>query len=126
MSMNPLMSPASVSWLALRTRFAGRPVFNLILLAAILPTGLSKAQTNSLLDHFSWGVTPSIVQVGQPFPSSIQARDATNSLLTNFNGTVLLSELVPGGSPTVLLTEIETINTERVELSNVSTNPVDL
>ena len=37
-----------------------------------------------------------------------------------------LSELLPTSPPTVLITEVQTINTQRVEFANLSLDPVDL
>jgi uncharacterized repeat protein (TIGR01451 family) len=97
-----------------------------ILSVGLLSTfGLARAQTESP-DHYSWGTLPPSVQVGQPFAAVVQARDAGEVLVTNFSGDVMLSEVVPGKSPTLLITEVETINFERAEFSNVSTNPVDI
>jgi uncharacterized repeat protein (TIGR01451 family) len=78
------------------------------------------------VDHFSWSPVPASVQMGQPFLVSIQARDNNNQLYSNYAGAVLLSCLTPTPSPTVLISEVETIANERVELSNLSSNAVDI
>src|SRR5262245_13832721 len=79
--------------------------------------GLLIGQT---LDHFSWSAVPASLKAGQFFQTSVQARDVFNNPVTNFNGIVFLSELTPTPSATILITEVETVATERVELSNVS------
>src|SRR5262252_7057633 len=85
--------------------------------------GLLIGQT---LDHFSWSAVPSSIQAGQFFQAGLEARDAGNNLVTNFNEIVFLSELTPTVGATILITEVETVAAERVELSNVSPNPVDI
>jgi uncharacterized repeat protein (TIGR01451 family) len=78
------------------------------------------------LDHFSWGPLPGAAGAGQSFAVVVQARDISNNLIGAFSGPVMLTALVPGAAPGVLITEVETINTKRVELSNVSSNAVDV
>ena len=39
------------------------------------------------IDHFSWGVVPSLQLVSQPFAVMIAALDYSNNVATNFNGT---------------------------------------
>ena len=53
------------------------------------------------------------VQVGQSFAAAVQARDLDNNLVTSFNGSVMLTALVPNPSPTLLITEVETLISTR-------------
>ncbi|MDB6065588.1 MAG: hypothetical protein JWR26_1796 [Pedosphaera sp.] len=52
--------------------------------------------------------------------------DVAGNFTTNFNGPVLVSGFLPTTAPTILITEVETINKERIELSNLSLSPVDV
>jgi uncharacterized repeat protein (TIGR01451 family) len=97
----------------------------LALFVVAAPPGRTLAQPASSLDHFSWPTIVTPQQAGRPFLAMVQARDSGDNPFSGFNGTVALREWVPGQSPGVLITEIETINAEGVELSNVSPNPVD-
>jgi uncharacterized repeat protein (TIGR01451 family) len=115
------MKPTCLGWVG-RQRGDWRIIWGAMLLLAVRPI---QAQA-SAVDHFSWGAVPATVQVGQSFAAAVQARDLDNNLVTSFNGSVMLTALVPNPSPTLLITEVETISTKRVELSNVSTNPVDI
>ena len=89
-------------------------------------TGNSQAQSTAPVDHFSWGAVPTLVTAGQPFAALVQAGDVSGNFTTNFNGNVTLTMLSPVAPPNVLITEVETITTKRVEISNLSTNLVDL
>jgi len=52
------------------------------------------------VDHFSWSNIPSPQYAGQPFAVTIGAQDASNSPVTNFNGTVALSGFANGNGTT--------------------------
>ena len=78
------------------------------------------------LDHFYWSAVPSTAQVGEPFFVTLRARGPGNSAYTNFNGTVRVTEMIPAQSPGLLITEVQTVNTNRVELSNVAAAPLDV
>ena len=52
--------------------------------------------TISALDHFSWSSIPSLQFVNEPFLVSIQARDSSNNLVTNYSGPAALSATAPG------------------------------
>jgi uncharacterized repeat protein (TIGR01451 family) len=93
------------------------------LYALFFHTGNAPAQT---LDHFDWGVVPNTVAEGQPLALVLTARDLGDNVLASFSGLVTLTAITPVSSPTLLITEVETIYAERVELSNVSTNAVDV
>src|SRR6266566_2864722 len=83
---------------------------------------ISAAGQSNGLDHFSWAPLPTTLQAGQPAAVSIQARDLGNNVVSGFSGQASLSGLIAQQNPTVLITEVETISTRRVELSNGSTN----
>jgi uncharacterized repeat protein (TIGR01451 family) len=51
----------------------------------------------SALDHFSWAAVASPQFVDQPFGVSIEARDFSNRLVTNFTGSVSLSGVTGAG-----------------------------
>lgn len=95
----------------------------LVLLPLLFSPKLGRAQS---LDHFAWSPVPAVVSARQPFDATFEARDSQDRLLTGYSGPVLLSALVPGTNATVLITEVETANTKRVELSNVSSAPVEI
>lgn len=78
------------------------------------------------LDHLFWSTPPPIVQAGQPFSMGLQARSWGGELATNFNGTVALSGATVEGVSKLIITEVETWNTQRVELSNLSTQTQDI
>ena len=59
----------------------------------------SNAMLTVTVDHFTWGPIPSPRFVSTPFAVSVQARDMTNGLFTNFTGTVVL--LSTNGIPIV-------------------------
>src|SRR5262245_10610688 len=94
-------------------------VFMLVVLRAGSVTGQS-------LDHFTWSPPPVTAVPNQPIPLMLQAQDASNNVVTNFNGSALLTVTVPQALPNILITEVESINDKRVEISNVSTNSVDV
>jgi uncharacterized repeat protein (TIGR01451 family) len=83
-----------------------------------------KTTAQSVVDHFSWGAVPTTVQAGFPISALVQARDFDGGLFTNFNGEVSVTELIPSQIPHLLITEVQTVNTQRVELSNLSSSPV--
>jgi uncharacterized repeat protein (TIGR01451 family) len=87
---------------------------------------ISTAQTSNSLQAFSWSGIPAIVISGQPFSASLEARSSVNTIDTNFNGVVAISEVSPIPTTSVLITEIQTIGTNRVEISNLSAESQDL
>ncbi len=82
--------------------------------------------SSRLAGGFFFPIPSATVQIGQSFAATLQARDLGNNLVTSFNSSVALTAFTPGQSPTLLITEVETITTKGVELSNVSTNPLDV
>jgi hypothetical protein len=56
-----------------------------------------------LLDHFTWAPVPSPQSVGVPTVVTIEARSASNSIVTNFNGTVALSAATGGLTTNTIL-----------------------
>ena len=92
----------------------------------LLSVAVGRAQPVAALDHFSWGALPATVSSTREFAASIEARDLTDNLVSNFNGTASLRELVPVQRASLLITEVEALNFERIELSNVSSNAVDM
>ena len=52
------------------------------------------------VDHFSWNTIPSPQYVNQPFSVTVTARDAYNSVVSNFTGIVSLHGLPAALSPT--------------------------
>lgn len=89
-------------------------------------TAAAPGQTNLASEHFYWSGIPTQAQVSQPFIATVRASSSGTASDTNFNGTVAVSELVAGQKPGVLITEVQTVNTNRVELSNLSTSTLDL
>ncbi|HWN93701.1 MAG TPA: M36 family metallopeptidase [Methylomirabilota bacterium] len=57
----------------------------------------------SALDHFTWSVVPSPQVAGQPFAVTIEARDFSNHVVTNFSGPVALSGLANSGASNSIL-----------------------
>jgi hypothetical protein len=100
--------------------------YTLFWMALVLQCGMNAGAQSNGLDHFSWGPFPATLPAGQAVPAAIQARDLGNNVVSGFNGQAALSAVIGQQSPTVLITEVETVSTRRVELSNVSTNAVDL
>ena len=47
--------------------------------------------TPGQVDHFEWSPSPAILEAGQPAVLTLTARDGLNNLVTNFDGSVLLS-----------------------------------
>src|SRR6185369_15329467 len=94
-----------------------------LLLVGIPSRGFS--QSNSL-DHFTWSILPPEVQAGQGFGSSLEARDLAENRVLGYGGAVTLVGLISNVPPTVLITEVETIQTERVEVANLSSAPVNI
>jgi uncharacterized repeat protein (TIGR01451 family) len=99
---------------------------DLVLFASIAFSMAVDLPADAALDHFYWSAPPSTVQVGGPFFVTLRARSLGNSSDTNFNGVVQVTELIPSQPSGVLITEVQTINTNRVELSNLSATPVDV
>lgn len=96
----------------------------LLLLSLLLALNFEDWVQAASLDHFSWTSVPSQAQAGEPFSVILEARDAAAGVVTQYNGITTISGLVPG-TP-VLITEVETIRTERVEIANLSSVPVEL
>ena len=116
MPMNMSLSRAHWrQWLCIR---------DLVLFASIAFSMAVDLPADAALDHFYWSAPPSTVQVGGPFFVTLRARSLGNSSDTNFNGVVQVTELIPSQPSGVLITEVQTINTNRVELSNLSATPV--
>jgi hypothetical protein len=97
-------------------------ILSLFLLALATQVGLPAAS----LDHFSWSGVPAEVQAGVPFAVSVSARDSVNGVVASYTGAVSISGLAPGVAPAVLITEVETLTTKRIEISNLSSAPVDV
>jgi len=91
-----------------------------VLLCAIPCAGASH------LDHFSWSSVPSQAQAGRPFTVSVEARDIDGFTAADYGGVGFLSGVVAGVPQSILINEVETLYTERVEVANVSTAPVDV
>ena len=97
-------------------------ILSLFLLALATQVRLSAAS----LDHFSWSGVPAEVQTGVPFVASVSARDSANGVVAQYTGAVSISGLAPGVAPAMLITEVETLATKRVEIANLSGAPVDV
>jgi uncharacterized repeat protein (TIGR01451 family) len=100
-------------------------VRRIICLVLLLWVNSGRSQTN-LLDHFTWSTIPPQVQAGQGFAISIVARDLMNNRVFNFGGTVALIGLLSNPPPKLLITEVETILTQRVEVANLSPTTIDI
>src|SRR5436190_8422913 len=100
------------------------PVLYLAALLLCAPD-LGRAQANAL-DHFTWSTAPAQVQAGQGFHMTVEARGLLDNPVTTLNGPAALVALLSNAPPRLLITEVETILTERVEVSNLSSNGVDI
>jgi len=112
-------SPDWCSWPSQITRF-----FYCGALAVFLQATAS-AQSSGV-DHFSWPTIATPTPAGVPVAVSIIARDLAGGVVTNFQGEVSISAIYHGSPPTVLITEVETLTTKRVEIANLTTAPVDV
>jgi uncharacterized repeat protein (TIGR01451 family) len=87
--------------------------------------GSLRGQAGSL-DHFGLDPLPESVQTDQSFAGKVTARDINNLVVTNHNGAAILTEYSAALPPGVLISEVETITTRRVELFNSSASTVDI
>ncbi len=79
------------------------------------------------LDHFEWSAIPPTQFVNQAFPVTLTAKDDINQTITNFNSSVSLRALPGAGtSSAVVITEIDTGPSDKVEFANVSGRPISL
>ncbi len=77
-------------------------------------------------DRFHWGPLPPVLRAGETVPAQARAERSDGSLLAEFEGEVWIDAVAPAPPATVLITEVETINFERVEFTNVGDTPVDV
>lgn len=80
-------------------------------------------QPATSLHHFSWSLPQPNASVGDPFPVAVTARAIAGELVTSFNGSVALQGF--SGS-TIVITEIDSSDIDRVEFMNVSAAAVDV
>ncbi len=79
------------------------------------------------LHHFDWARIASPQFAGQRFPVTITARDDLGNTVRDFNDNVALTALAGSGNgSSVVITELDLGNGDRVEFQNVSGLPVDL
>lgn len=65
--------------------------------------------------------------VGEPFPIFVTARDEFGLVVTNYKGSVLLTNSAPvQSSSTILITEIEVSGFRRIEFENVSGHAINI
>jgi len=77
--------------------------------------------------HFEWGRIASPQFTDQRFAATLTARDDANNVVRDFNGSVNIIGLPGGGTgSSVIITEVETANNDRVEFANASDAPVDV
>jgi len=79
------------------------------------------------VDHFEWGAISSPRYVGVPIPVTLTAADANGYPATGFTGDVELGGYVGTGSTSALvISEIDTDETDAIEFTNVSGAPLDV
>ena len=79
------------------------------------------------VNHFEWGRIASPQYVDQRFAATITAKDDINNTVKNFNGAVTVTGLPGSGTAsTVVMTELDIGNNDRVEFANVSAVPVNI
>src|ERR1039457_5153920 len=122
------MKSTTIEWFAprrcitlIRPAYCLLGVFLMLFMAGIVSTSASVP-----VDHFSCGALPSSIPAGQPLNALVQADDVAGNFTTNFSGTAMLTTMALASTPSILITEVETINNKQVELSNLSTNEIDL
>jgi uncharacterized repeat protein (TIGR01451 family) len=83
------------------------------------------AMSQSGLDHFEWEPISSFQQLGNPIVVGITARDRSDNLVANFSGSVSITGLqqMP---PTILITEIDTGTSDKIEITNLSDEQRDV
>ncbi|TAK95297.1 MAG: DUF11 domain-containing protein, partial [Verrucomicrobia bacterium] len=99
------------------------------LLAASSATGtiVNDDGVPNQLYQFSLSTVSSPQYAGNGFPVTISARDISNNIATTFTGPARLSGLVGSGPEvSVVITEIDTGDSDRVEFSNVAGYAVDV
>ena len=79
------------------------------------------------LHHFEWSAIAGTQFVNQPFPVTLTAKDDLNNTVPNFNRAVKLKAL-PGAetASAIVVTEVDTANTDRIEFANVSGRELDI
>jgi uncharacterized repeat protein (TIGR01451 family) len=83
--------------------------------------------TTAPFDHFSISNVPSPQFVGQPFAVTVTARDEYDKIVGNYSGAVSLTNYVPGPPKgKILITEVDTGDSDRVEFQNVSDQNVNI
>jgi hypothetical protein len=94
--------------------------------ASVTEVALSGVGT-ATVSFFGWEPISSPQLPNAPFDVRVTARDHNNELVQNFNGTVHLATLAPTNRvPSVLLSEIDPGNVDRVELINLSGQFIDV
>ena len=88
-------------------------------------TGAVWQFTTAGADHFVWNTIPSPQLAGQPFTTTIAAKDAFNTTVTNFTGSAALSASAATASG-IVITEIDPNTPDFVEFMNVSANSIDI
>jgi uncharacterized repeat protein (TIGR01451 family) len=79
------------------------------------------------LDHFEWSAIAPTQFVDRPFPVTVTARDDINNAVSTFKGPVAVTGLLGTGTASaVVVTEIDTGASDKVELVNVSGRTLDL
>ncbi|HWN96061.1 MAG TPA: M36 family metallopeptidase [Methylomirabilota bacterium] len=65
--------------------------------------------------------------VGEPFPISIRVRDEWGLAVTNYSGSLTLTNFAPvKSSATIVITEVETTGLRAAEFANVSSNSINI
>jgi uncharacterized repeat protein (TIGR01451 family) len=79
------------------------------------------------VEHFEFGPMAPAQVVGQPFAATVTARDDINNIASGFAGTVQLRAFRGGSnSSAIVITEIDTGTSDRIEFQNVSGRRIDI
>jgi uncharacterized repeat protein (TIGR01451 family) len=116
------ISGADTSTLTISNCVEGDSGLYSVIVSNAFGTALSSNATLlvSRLDHFAWSVVPSPQIKDVPFAVMIEARDSSNHVVTNFNGTVALSGSIGTPGPTnILLFEYANSHYFRVALGQL-------
>ncbi|MBI5388234.1 MAG: M36 family metallopeptidase [Verrucomicrobia bacterium] len=82
--------------------------------------------TTVALDHFALGAVASPQRLGQPFDLTVTAIDDGGVVASGFNGSVKLMALAPAETESsVVITEVDTGSSDRIEFISVSPREVD-
>ncbi len=83
--------------------------------------------TTAGFDHFVFGPVAPLQAVGEPFEATVTARDEFDLLVYNYAGTAVLTNIAPfKSSSTIVITEVDPGDFDRVEFQNVSGRNINI